>query len=206
MAYAEANRDKVEGATMKRLQELKRLSQSNGFNVRLIGDLWLLALLFAAITLLIGRERPSEVIGWFPDRDDMTNWCEGIWQDFAFWDTRAFADVFNVDLRATQITVGLPDRSTGREIMWFRAARPRASMPMLRRPHDRHRDIRTRTRFARLFARRTQDRHIMIEIASPAAPQLGSLFRWSFDRATPARPKILRPTFPSTAAEKNIIP
>src|SRR5208337_96317 len=48
-------------------------------------------------------------------------------------------------------------------------------MPMLRRPHDRHRDIRTRTRFARLFARRTQDRHIMIEIASSAAPQLGSL-------------------------------
>jgi len=73
-----------------------------------------------------------------------------------------------------------------------RAARPRASMPMLRRPHDRHRDIRTRTRFARLFARRTQDRHIMIEIASSAAPQLGSLLRWSFDRAAPARPKMLR--------------
>jgi hypothetical protein len=119
MAQAETNPDKVEGATMKRLQQLKRLSHSNGFNVRLLGDLWLLALLFAAITVLIGRESPSEIIGWVPDRDDMTNWCEGIWHDFAFWDTRTFADVFYVDLRATQITVGLPDRSTGQEIMWF---------------------------------------------------------------------------------------
>jgi hypothetical protein len=119
MAQAEANPDKVEGATMKRLQQLKRLSEANGFNVRLLSDLWLLALLFAAITVLIGRERPSEIIGWIPDRDDMTNWCGGIWHDFAFWDTRAFADFFDVDLRATQITIGLPDRSTGQEIMRF---------------------------------------------------------------------------------------
>ena len=47
---------------------------------------------------------------------------------------------------------------------------------MLRWTHDRHRDIRRRTRFARLFARRNQDRYVMIEIASAAMPQLGSLF------------------------------
>jgi hypothetical protein len=52
-----------------------------------------------------------------------------------------------------------------------RAAHALASMPMLRRPHDRHRDIRTRTRTARLFGQRDQDRHIMIEIASPKPPQ-----------------------------------
>src|SRR5208337_3818842 len=56
-----------------------------------------------------------------------------------------------------------------------RAARPHVSMPMLRRPHDRHRNIRTWTRSAHLFARRNQDRHVMIEIASPATPQLSSL-------------------------------
>jgi len=71
---------------------------------------------------------------------------------------------------------------------------------MLRRPHDRHRDIRTRTRFARLFARRTQDRHIMIEIASSPAPQLGSLLPLVVRPRRSARPKILRPTLPSTAA------
>ena len=48
-------------------------------------------------------------------------------------------------------------------------------MPMLWRPHDRHRNIRTWTRSACLFARRNQDRHVMIEIASAATPQLSSL-------------------------------
>lgn len=81
--------------------------------------MWLLALFFAAITTLIGRERRSEIIGWFPDRDNMTNWSDGIWHDYAFWNTRALADSFEVDLRATQIGVGLPDRRGGQEIMWF---------------------------------------------------------------------------------------
>src|ERR1700732_2420167 len=48
-------------------------------------------------------------------------------------------------------------------------------MPILWRPRDRHRNIRTWTRSARFFARRNQDRHVMIEIASPATPQLSSL-------------------------------
>ena len=47
----------------------------------------------------------------------------------------------------------------------------RSSMPMLRRQHDRHRDIPTRARAARLFPRRNQNRHVMIAITSPAMPQ-----------------------------------
>ena len=46
---------------------------------------------------------------------------------------------------------------------------------MLWRPHDRHRNIRTWTRSTRLFARRYPDRHVVIEIASPATPQPSSL-------------------------------
>jgi len=47
----------------------------------------------------------------------------------------------------------------------------------------------------------------MIEIASSAAPQLGLSFAAGRSTAAaPARPKILRPTLPSTAAENNIIP
>ena len=46
----------------------------------------------------------------------------------------------------------------------------------------------------------------MIEIASAAMPQLGSLFRWSFDRAAGARLNILQPPLPSRAAAKKIIP
>jgi len=66
--------------------------------------------------------------------------------------------------------------------------------------------IRTRTRFARLFARRTQDRHIMIEIASSAAPQLGSLLPLVVRPHRSRSPKDPPADSPSTAAENNIIP
>ena len=42
---------------------------------------------------------------------------------------------------------------------------------MLRRSHDHRREVRTRTRSARLFARRDQDRHVMIEITPSATSQ-----------------------------------
>ena len=46
----------------------------------------------------------------------------------------------------------------------------------------------------------------MIEIASSAAPQLGSLLPLVVRPRRSRSPKILRPTLPSTAAENNIIP
>ena len=54
-----------------------------------------------------------------------------------------------------------------------RIARP--SMPMLRRPHDHRRKVRTRTPSARLFARPDQDRHVMIEILPSATSHTPSI-------------------------------
>src|SRR3984893_2463272 len=59
---------------------------------------------------------------------------------------------------------------------------------MLWRPHGRHRKNRTWPRSARLFRRRNQDRPVMIDIASPATPQLGSLLpprRWRSPNEAP---------------------
>src|SRR2546430_14781399 len=75
-------------------------------------------------------------------------------------------------------------------------------MPMLWRPHDRHRDIRTWTRSARLFARRNQDRHVMIEIASPATPQPSSLLPPRRRRSPNDAPGASA----NAAAAKNMIP
>jgi hypothetical protein len=105
--------------TLKRVKELSAKAQSNGFNVALLADIWLLGIWFAVITIVIGRERPSEIVGWFPDRDDMTNWCGGIWQNYAHWNCGAFAEAFAVDLRNTRVAAGAPDRTAALEIMWF---------------------------------------------------------------------------------------
>jgi hypothetical protein len=105
--------------TIKRFRKLKTEAQAKAFNVDLLGDLWLLALWYAVLTIILGRERPCEIIGWFPDRDDMTNWCDGIWQDYADWNVHALAEALTVDMRSTQLAVGTPDRSGDKEIMWY---------------------------------------------------------------------------------------
>lgn len=60
-----------------------------------------------------------EQIGWFPDRDNMTNYCEHVWVRYAMWNAQAFADRFQVDMRATECFAGAPDRSGPKEQMWF---------------------------------------------------------------------------------------
>jgi len=116
---AQAVEHKIEGDALSRVKELKRAASANGFNHGLFGDMWLLALLFAWLSALLARECDCQIVGWFPDRDNMTNWCGGIWHDYAMWDTRALADAFEIEMRAVQIGIGLPDRSGGKEQMWF---------------------------------------------------------------------------------------
>lgn len=66
------------GESLRRLQALKRETSSGSFNVRLLSDLYLLNDLFCFVTLLLAREREIEVVGWLPDRDNMTTWCGGV--------------------------------------------------------------------------------------------------------------------------------
>lgn len=107
--------------TRQRFKQLRQKSLANNFRVNLLADIWLLGVFFAALTILLSREQKCELIGWFPDRDDMTNYCDGIWHDYAFWATHGFTEElgFDVDLRKTQIVIGAPDRSGKKEIMWF---------------------------------------------------------------------------------------
>lgn len=97
---------------LKRFKALKQDAQANGFNVGLLADIWLLAIWFAILTVLLGRERQCEIVGWFPDRDSMTNYCDHIWHDYALWNAQAFAAAFEVDMRGTQCPIGVPDRSS----------------------------------------------------------------------------------------------
>ncbi len=106
-------------ADMSRFKKLKQASLAKAFNHELLGDVWLLGFFYALITCLVHRERPVDMVAWFPDRDDMTTWCEGVWYDYAYWNVHAFCDALDLDMRSTEIVVGAPDRSGAKEVMWF---------------------------------------------------------------------------------------
>lgn len=102
-----------------RFKKLQQKSAANNFKVGLLGDIWLLGVLFSALTLMLGRERTCEVVSWFPDRDKMTSFGDGVWLDYAFWNTRGLCEELQVDMQSTKIGAAAPDRSGGKEVMWF---------------------------------------------------------------------------------------
>lgn len=104
---------------IRRFRKLKQDAQANKFNVGLLSDIWLLAIWFAVLTDVLARERHCEVIGWFPDRDNMTNYGDRIWYDYAIGNVQTFAEALAIDLMTTQIKIGVPDRSKVKEVMWF---------------------------------------------------------------------------------------
>lgn len=119
LTLAQATAANLKDDTTKRFKKLKAEAQANSFNVSLLGDIWLLAIFFATLTIILGRERKWQAIGWFPDRDNMTNWCDGIWQDYAEQNVHALANDLTIDMRTTKLAVGAPDRSGTKEVMWY---------------------------------------------------------------------------------------
>lgn len=60
---AEVAAQGVKPDTIKRFKKLKAEAQAKGFNVELLGDLWLLSVWFAVLTIIFGRERLCEPSG-----------------------------------------------------------------------------------------------------------------------------------------------
>ncbi len=107
-----------QAATIKRVEMLRRKADSPGFNVRRLDDVTLAAAFAGFIALLLQLEGRSELIGWFPDRDDITS----VWQALAYeifgQNTSAFA--LRERVPEARIACGVPGpREDGTRGMWF---------------------------------------------------------------------------------------
>ncbi|EYC52733.1 hypothetical protein AZ34_00375 [Hylemonella gracilis str. Niagara R] len=103
---------------LKRLKRLKQQSLAKGFNVNLLSDLTLLGLLFSFVTLVLQRERENELIGWFPDRDNMTTWEDGVVWDIALESLAGLGEKFSIAMPSRPICVGAPPEGDV-EALWF---------------------------------------------------------------------------------------
>ncbi len=99
------------------LRKLVQESKAKSFNHGLFADLYLLALFLPIISLLIARERKAEMIGWFSDRDSMTEWCDRILWEFATENVHGLAERLCIDISGTEFPIAVPDPKT--DEMWF---------------------------------------------------------------------------------------
>ena len=104
---------------IRRFKAVMQKAKANSFNVGLFTDLTLLALYLAIITVLLCRERKPKVVGWFCDRDNMTNFNHGIVWDYAMENFQGIAELFQVDVNDLKPVIAVPDRSSGEEVMWY---------------------------------------------------------------------------------------
>jgi len=102
---------------IKRAKKLLQSSKPNNFNHQLLSDLLLASYFFAFINLALAKENKPEIIGWFSDRDKMTEWCDGILWDFFTESVRGLAASQNIDFSNIETPISVPDQET--QTMWF---------------------------------------------------------------------------------------
>lgn len=103
----------------RKIKLLIQAAKANKFNVELLTDLMILISFFCFITLLLARERQVDVMGWFPDRDSMTTWCDGVIWDISNETLAGLSEYFNINLPFDKPIIGIPNPDDKVSAMWF---------------------------------------------------------------------------------------
>lgn len=101
---------------VKAMKRLERAAGARGYNHRLLGDVFLLAAMFAALTNAVLRERSGARTVWMSDRDSMTGWCGSALWHFAQLNVRGMAEIMGIDHGAEGPGVCVPSADGA---MWF---------------------------------------------------------------------------------------
>lgn len=101
-----------------KVRKLYRKSLANSFDVSLFTSLYLTHFFFAYITLLLRREAHAEMVGWFSDRDAMSDWCDGVLWALTMETFGGFAEANGIDPKKFKIAQGVPEVDPGGK-MWF---------------------------------------------------------------------------------------
>jgi hypothetical protein len=108
------------GRSFDKIKKYKKAllkSKSNNFNYRLFGNIYIVSILFTAMSLILVREKEVEIIAWFSDRDSISQWCDGVLWDFVNENFYGMAENKNIIVSNTKTSVGMPDLSYKK--MWF---------------------------------------------------------------------------------------
>jgi hypothetical protein len=104
---------------IKRLKALKAETQANNFNAELLAEVYLLSYLMTFVSLLIARERPIEVLGWFSDRDNMTTWCDSVVWDLGLENFYGAGSELGIQMPLSTPLVAIDSPDSVSNAMWF---------------------------------------------------------------------------------------
>jgi hypothetical protein len=104
-------------ATISAFTALRRRADANNFNVKLFSDMILLAVLMGTVGTLLHLDGRAEIVGFFPDRDKMTEAYDGIaLRELTIVDMSSFVD--RRRLPHARTTIGVQGENAN-GALWF---------------------------------------------------------------------------------------
>lgn len=94
---------------IKAFERLKEKAKANSFSAQLMSTMLIATVLAAFCAMILAQERKIEIVGWFPDRDNITTSYERIAEHIFGVDFSAFCQRHNIDARPIKIMIGRPE-------------------------------------------------------------------------------------------------
>jgi hypothetical protein len=105
---------------IKAFEQLRERAKANNFNTQLMSTMMIATVLAAFCAIILAQERKIEVVGWFPDRDNITTSYERIADHMFSVNFSAFCQRLNIDERPIKTAIGHPEPDPAKpKQMWY---------------------------------------------------------------------------------------
>jgi hypothetical protein len=94
---------------IKAFERLRERAKANNFNAQLMSTMMIATVLAAFCAIILAQERKIEIVGWFPDRDNITTSYDRIAHHMFAVDFSAFGQRHDIDWRQIKTAIGLPE-------------------------------------------------------------------------------------------------
>jgi hypothetical protein len=94
---------------IRAFERLQEKAKANNFSAQLMSTTMIATVLAAFCAIVLARERAIEIVGWFPDRDDITTSHERIAEYMFGANFSAFCQRHGIDERPIKTTIGRPE-------------------------------------------------------------------------------------------------
>jgi hypothetical protein len=98
-----------QGQVIEAFKQLRERANANNFSAQLMSTMMIATVLAAFCAIILAQERKIEIVGWFPDRDNITTAYDQVAHHLFSVNFSAFCQRHGIaDWRSIKTTIGLP--------------------------------------------------------------------------------------------------